>query len=115
MLTQEPFVIGGNVLNHGYIENLPDGCCVEVPCTVDANGITPHNMGKLPPQCAALNQTYLNPVELTIEAALTHKKEHIYHAALLDPHTSAELTADEIISLCDEMITANRDWLPDFN
>lgn len=114
MLTNYPIVIGGNVLNQGFISNLPENACVEVPCTVDSHGLTPHVLGNLPPQCAGLNRTYLNPVELTIEALLSGKKEHIYHAALLDPHTAAELTTDEIISICDEMLEANQGWIPDF-
>lgn len=114
MLLNRAIVIGGNVLNQGWIENLPQGACVEIPCTVDSRGITPHRMGRLPPQCAALNRTYLNPVELVTEALLTRKKEHIYHAALMDPHTSAELTIDEIIKLCDDMIESNKGWIPEF-
>jgi len=113
MLTNNPIEIGGNVLNQGFINNLPQGACVEVPCTVGSRGLTPHFMGNLPPQCAGLNRTYLNPVELTIEALLSGKKEHVYHAALLDPHTAAELTTDEIIHMCDEMLEANRGWIPD--
>ncbi|MCU0514085.1 MAG: alpha-glucosidase/alpha-galactosidase, partial [Anaerolineae bacterium] len=85
--TNTPRVIYGNVANHGLIDNLPAGCCVEVPCLVDKNGIQPTRIGSLPPQLAALMQTNLNVQELTVEAALTGKREHIYHAALLDPHT----------------------------
>ena len=114
MLEDKQIVIGGNVLNNGCINNLPQNCCVEVPCIVDGRGITPQKMGNLPPQCAGLNRTYVNPVELAIEAILTHKKEHIYHAAFLDPHTSADLTADEIVALCDEMLVSNHGWIPDF-
>jgi alpha-galactosidase len=114
MLNNEPIVIGGNVLNQGCIHNLPQNACVEVPCTVDGRGLTPHVLGDLPPQCAGLNRTYLNPVELTSEAQLSGKKEYIYHAALLDPHTAAELTTDEIIRLCDEMLEANQAWIQEF-
>ncbi len=114
MLTNEPITINGNVLNQGYIDNLPQNSCVEVPCVVDGRGITPQHFGALPPQCAGLNRTYLNPVDLASEAILTGKKEHVYHAALLDPHTSAELTADEIIALCDDMLESNRGWIPEF-
>lgn len=114
MTTGTPFEIAANVLNHGYIENLPQGCCVEVPCVVDATGITPRRMGRLPEQCAALNRTNINVQELTIEAALTHKREHIYHAAMLDPHTAAELSIPDIIALCDEMIESNAGWIGNY-
>ena len=114
MTTGTPFEIAANVLNHGYIENLPQGCCVEVPCVVDAAGITPRCMGRLPEQCAALNRTNINVQELTIEAALTHKREHIYHAAMLDPHTAAELSIPDIIALCDEMIESNAGWIGNY-
>ena len=107
-----PYKIGGNVMNHGLITNLPKEACVEVPCLVDRSGISPTYIGDLPPQCAALNRTNINTQLLTIEAAMTGKKEHIYHAAMLDPHTSAELSMDDIISMCDELIEAHRDWLP---
>ncbi|WP_149095900.1 alpha-glucosidase/alpha-galactosidase [Paenibacillus terrae] len=110
--TDRPFTIGGNVMNTGLITNLPKEACVEVPCLVNRNGVTPTYVGDLPPQCAALNRTNINTQLLTIEAAITGKKEHIYHAALLDPHTSAELSMDEIVSLCDELIAAHGEWLP---
>ncbi|MFS0837537.1 alpha-glucosidase/alpha-galactosidase [Paenibacillus sp. 1P03SA] len=112
METNVPFKIGGNVMNTGLITNLPKEACVEVPCLVDASGITPTYIGDLPPQLAALNRTNINTQLLTIEAAVTRKKEHIYHAALLDPHTSAELSIDDIVALCDELIEAHGDWLP---
>jgi alpha-galactosidase len=83
-----------------------------VPCLVNANGILPTYFGELPPQCAALNRTNINMQLLTIEAALTGKREHVYHAAMLDPHTSAELSLDDIVTMCDEMLEANRDFLP---
>lgn len=115
METDKPIKIGGNVLNTGgLISNLPTNACVEVPCLVDASGVTPTYVGDLPEQLAALNRTNINTQLLTIEAAMTGKKEHIYHAALLDPHTSAELSIDDIVSLCDELIEAHGDWLPKF-
>lgn len=114
METNNPFRIGGNVMNTGLITNLPKEACVEVTCLVDKNGVTPTYVGDLPPQLAALNRTNINTQLLTIEAAMTLKKEHIYHAALLDPHTSAELSIDDIVSLCDELIEAHGDWLPKF-
>ncbi|URN93530.1 MAG: alpha-glucosidase/alpha-galactosidase [Candidatus Pristimantibacillus lignocellulolyticus] len=112
--TNIPIKIGGNVMNTGLITNLPKEACVEVPCLVDANGVQPLFIGDLPPQLAALNRTNINTQLLTIEAAMTGKKEHIYHAALLDPHTSAELSMDKIIALCDELIEAHGSWLPTY-
>jgi alpha-galactosidase len=110
-----PYRIHGNVMNSGLITNLPDDACVEVPCMVDRNGINPCYVGKLPEQLAALNRTNINVQLLTIEAAVTKKKEKIYQAAFLDPHTSSELTIEEIKSLCDELIDAHRDYLPKYN
>lgn len=115
METGNPFQIGGNVMNTGLITNLPKEACVEVPCFVDRNGIHPTYVGDLPPQLAALNQTNINTQLLTLEAAITGKKEHIYHAALLDPHTSAECSIDDIVSMCDDLIEAHGDWLPPFH
>ncbi|MGO4696708.1 alpha-glucosidase/alpha-galactosidase [Paenibacillus sp. 2TAB26] len=112
--TNNPFKIGGNVMNTGLITNLPKEACVEVPCLVDANGVTPTYVGDLPPQLAALNRTNINTQLLTIEAAITGKRDHIYHAAMLDPHTSAELSMDDIVSLCDELIEAHGSWLPSY-
>src|SRR5439155_14985659 len=96
--TGEPFTFNGNVMNEGLIANLPY-CCVEVPCVADDRGITPQPVGSLPPQLAALMQTNVNVQELTVEAALTGKREHVYHAAMLDPHTAAELSLGEIHEL----------------
>ena len=110
--TGQPRVIYGNVPNHGLIENLPDGCCVEVPCLVDKNGVQPVGVGALPPHLAALIQTNVNVQALTVEAALTCKREHIYHAAMLDPHTAAELDLEQIWALVDELISAHGNWLP---
>jgi alpha-galactosidase len=112
--TGNPFKIGGNVMNTGLITNLPKEACVEVPCLVDRSGINPTYIGDLPPQLAALNRTNINTQLLTIEAALTGKKEHIYHAAMLDPHTSAELSMDDIVALCDDLIEAHGGWLPEY-
>jgi len=115
METNVPFKIGGNVMNTGLITNLPREACVEVPCLVDRNGVSPTYVGDLPPQCAALNRTNINTQLLTIEAAITGKKEHIYHAAMLDPHTAAELSMDDIVAMCDDLIEAHGDWLPKFH
>ncbi|MGC9400174.1 MAG: alpha-glucosidase/alpha-galactosidase [Anaerolineae bacterium] len=112
--TGEPRVVYGNVLNEGLIDNLPQGCCVEVPCLVDKNGVQPTRIGALPPHLAALMRTNINVQSLVVEAILTGKREHIYHAAMLDPHTAAELTIDEIWSLVDELLEAHSAWLPAF-
>ena len=105
--TDVPFRIGGNVLNTGLIPNLPSKAVVEVPCMVDRNGVQGCYVGELPEQLAALNRTSINVQLLTIEAAFTGKREAVYHAAMLDPHTGSELTLDEIRSLCDEMFQAH--------
>ena len=107
-----PFRIAGNVMNDNLITNLPRKACVEVPCLVDRNGVQPTVVGDLPEQCAALNRTNINPQIMTIEAALSGRKDYVYQAALLDPHTSAELSIDDTVSLCDDMIAAHGDWLP---
>ena len=112
--TGEPRVVYGNVPNEHLIDDLPLGCCVEVPCLVDKNGIQPTRIGSLPPQLAALMQTNVNVQALTVEAALTGEREHVYHAAMLDPHTAAELDLDQIWSLVDDLIEAHGDWLPPF-
>ena len=115
IVTNKPYKIGGNVLNTGLITNLPDDCCVEVPCLVDASGVTPCYVGALPQQLAALNRTNINVQLCTVEAALTGKKEHIYHAAMLDPHTSSELSIDDIRSLVDDLIEEHGDWMPEYH
>lgn len=112
METGQPRVIYGNVANHGLISNLPPGCAVEVPCLVDKNGVQATTIGALPPQLAALMQTNVNVQGLTVEAALTGKKEHVYHAAMLDPHTAAELDLDQITHLVDDLLEAHGDRLP---
>lgn len=113
--TGVPRVIYGNVMNNGLIDNLPRESCVEVPCLVDKNGLQPTRIGSLPPHLAALIQTNINVQALTVEAALTGKREHIYHAAMLDPHTAAELDLDQIWALVDELIEAHGSWLPAFH
>lgn len=110
--TGTPSVIYGNVKNDGVIANLPQGCCVEVACLVDRNGIQPTNVGALPNHLAALMQTNINVQTLLTEAILTENRERIYHAALLDPHTAAVLGLEEIYALVDELIEAHGDWLP---
>ena len=112
--TGTPSVIYGNVMNRGYITNLPAECAVEVPCLVDANGIQPTVVGDLPPQLAALMQTNINVQALTVAAMETRNPAHIYHAAMLDPHTGAELDLDQIRNLVDDLIAAHGPWLPDW-
>ena len=115
METNVPFKFGGNVLNTGgLISNLPKNACVEVPCIADRNGILPTYIGDLPEQLAALNRTNINTQLLTIEAAITLKREHVYQAAMLDPHTSSELSLDDIVAMCDDLIEAHGDWLPEY-
>lgn len=115
METGTPRRIYGNLPNQGVITNLPDDCIVEVPCLVDKNGIQPTHIGRIPPQLAALMQTNINVQSLTVEAALTCQRDHIYHAALLDPHTAAELAIDDIYNMVDELIEAHGDYLPDYS
>jgi alpha-galactosidase len=110
--TNTPRVIYGNVQNEGLITNLLQGCCVEVPCLVDANGVQPTRIGDLPPQLAAVISTNVNVQYLTVEAALTGERDYVYQAAMLDPHTAAELTLDEIRSLVDDLIEAHGDFIP---
>jgi alpha-galactosidase len=112
METGIPRVVYGNVRNDGLITNLLPDCCVEVPCLVDKNGVQPVRIGDLPPQLAAIISTNVNVQYLTVEAALTGKREHIYHAAMLDPHTAAELTLDEIWSLVDDLLEAHGEMIP---
>ncbi|HEV7253980.1 MAG TPA: alpha-glucosidase/alpha-galactosidase [Mesorhizobium sp.] len=112
--TGEPSVVYGNVRNNGAITSLPENCAVEVPCLVDASGIQPTVVGALPPQLTALIRTNLNVQELTVAALMTEKIEHIHHAAMLDPHTAAELDLDQIWALVDDLLAAHGDWLPEW-
>lgn len=109
-----PYRVHGNVINNGLITNLPHNACVEVPCLVDRAGIHPCYVGDLPEQCAAINRTNINVQLLTIKAAKTKKKEDLYMAAMMDPHTAAELSMDQICAMCDEMLEAHRDWMPQY-
>ena len=116
VVTNRPYQIGGNVLNTGnLIENLPADACVEVPCLIDGMGVHPCRVGRLPVQCAAMNMTNINVQLLTIEAAVTRKKEHIYQAAMLDPHTGSELDLDTIVKMVDDLIETHGDWLPKYH
>lgn len=114
VVTDTPYKIGGNVLNTGLIDNLPADACVEVPCLVDGTGIHPCHVGRLPVQLAAMNVTNINPQLLTIEAAVTKDRNYIYQAAMLDPHTAAELNIEDIRAMCDELIAAHGDYMKEF-
>lgn len=114
IVTNTPYQIGGNVLNTGLIDNLPAEACVEVPCLVNGMGVIPCHVGKLPEQLAAMNRTNINVQLLTIEAAVTKKRDYIYQAAMLDPHTGSELSLDDIRHLVDDLIEAHGDWLPKY-
>jgi alpha-galactosidase len=108
--TGEPFRFNGNVQNADpLIDNLPEECCVEVPCVADGDGIHPQQVGPLPPQLAALVQTNVSVQALTVEATLTGRRDHVDHAAMVDPHTAAELTLDEIHDLVDALLEAHGD------
>lgn len=111
IVTNTPYKIGGNVLNTGLIDNIPKEACVEVPCLVDAMGIHPTHVGTLPTQLAAMNMSNINVQLLTIEAAVTKDKQKIYQATMMDPHTSSELSIDDIIKMCDELIAAHGDFM----
>ena len=113
MATGQERVIYGNVRNDGLIPNLPGGACVEVPCLVDRHGVQPTAVGALPPQLAALNRTFLNVCELTVRAALEGRRDHVEHAALLDPTAAGTLSPERIVALVDDMIAAHGDSLPE--
>ncbi len=116
IVTSTPYQIGGNVLNTNHlISNLPQEACVEVPCLINGNGVHPCSVGALPVQCAAMNMTNINVQLLTIEAAKTKKLEHIYQAAMLDPHTGSELDIDTIKKMVDDLIVAHGDYLPKYH
>ncbi len=114
METNQPVRINGNVPNLGLIDNLPNGCCVEVPCLVDSNGVQPTTFGDLPVQLAALNRTNINVQELIVEAALTGSRDAVHHAVLLDPLTAAVGALPQIHKMVDEMLAAEAQWLPQF-
>ena len=114
IVTGNPYKIGGNVLTNGLIDNLPAEACVEVPCLVDGSGITPCKVGKLPTQLAAMNSSNIYAQLLTIEAAATLEKQYIYNAAMMDPHTGAELNIKDIYAMVDELLEAHKDWLPEY-
>ncbi len=112
ILTGRAREVYGNVRNDGWIDGLPADACVEVPCTVDAEGVHPQRIGELPPQCLALNRTFLNVVELTVRAAIERRRDLVYQAALLDPNTAATLPPDRIVAMCDDLIAAHGELMP---
>ena len=114
MVTNTPASIYGNVTNEGAISNLPDDCIVEVPCMVDGNGVQATGIGALPPQLAAMMKTNINVQELTVAALTEENREHIFHAAMFDPHTAAELDVGQIRAMTSDLLTAHRDWLPEW-
>lgn len=116
IVENKPYQIGGNVLNTGHlITNFPENACVEVPCLVNGSGINPCRVGELPLGCAAMNMSNISVQLLTIEAAKTRKREYIYQAAMMDPHTGAELDIDTIKKMVDELIDAHGDYMPKYN
>ena len=114
VVTDQPYKIGGNVINNGYITNLPADACVEVPCYIDKTGVHPTTVGKLPTQLAAMNSANISAQLLTIEAAVTKDRKKIYQAAMMDPHTAAELSIKDIKAMCDELIEAHGDYMKDY-
>lgn len=114
VVSGEPTVIHGNVRNHQLIDNLPQGCAVEVACLVDHNGVQPTRVGTLPVQLAALMRTNVNVQELVVEAVLAQRRDHVYHAAMLDPHTASELDLEQIRAMVDELLAAHRAFLPEY-
>ena len=114
MLTDVPYRFGGNVINRGLIPNLPSNACVEVPCTASKAGIDAAVVGDLPEICASMNRTNINTQLLTIEAAVTKKKEAVYHAALLEPRVAQELSIDDTIAMCNELLEAHKQFLPEY-
>jgi alpha-galactosidase len=111
--TGEPAELYGNVRNEGLIEGLPTDACVEVPMRVNRDGAVPQPIGRIPPQCLALNRTFLNTVELTVRAAVEGSRELVYQAALLDPNTAATLRTAEIVAMVDELLEAHGDLIPE--
>ena len=113
LVTGAPSVVYGNVANHGLLPDLPEGCCVEVPCLVDRNGVQPTAVGALPPQLAALMRTNVNVQQLVVAALVEGRRDHLVHAALLDPRTAMELVPDEIEAMVDALIVAHGDLIPE--
>ena len=112
--TGDPSTIYGNVSNKGFIPDLPDGCAVEVPCLIDAKGIHPNQVTDIPPQLTSIMRSNINVQELTVEALISQDRQYVYHAAMMDPHTGAELDLEQIWLMVDDLLEAHKDWLPEF-
>lgn len=112
IVTGTPTVIYGNIENKGLIDNLPLGCTVELPCLVDRNGIQPTHIGRIPPHLAAIMQSSVSVQGLVVDALINEQRDSIYHAAMMDPHTAAELDLDQIWLMVDQLIEAHGPWLP---
>ena len=115
MVTGEEDVIYGNVANNGLIPHLPENSCVEVPCVTSLGKLTPQKVPELPLHLSRLMQTNISVQQLTVEALVTGKKDAIYHAAMLDPHTAAELSLDQIWHMVDDLLEAHEGWIPKFS
>ena len=112
--TDTPSTIYGNISNKGFIPHLPEGCAVEVPCIIDAEGIHPNRVTDIPPQLIAIMRSNINVQELTVKALVAQDRQYVYHAAMMDPHTGAELDLEQIWQMVDELLDAHGDWLPEF-
>ena len=112
--TDTPSTIYGNISNKGFIPDLPEGCAVEVPCIIDAEGIHPNRVTDIPPQLIAIMRSNINVQELTVKALITQDRQYVYHAAMMDPHTGAELDLEQIWQMVDDLLDAHEDWLPEF-
>ncbi len=112
--TDTPSTIYGNISNKGFIPDLPEGCAVEVPCIIDAEGIHPNRVTDIPPQLIAIMRSNINVQELTVKALVAQDRQYVYHAAMMDPHTGAELDLEQIWQMVDELLDAHEDWLPEF-
>ena len=110
--TGTPREVYANVRNGGLIDGLPEDACVEVPTLVDKNGIQPTRIGALPPQCLALNRTFINVVQLTVRAALEGRRDLVHAAALLDPNAGATLSTEQVVAMCDDLIEAHGELMP---
>ena len=112
--TDTPSTIYGNISNKGFIPHLPEGCAVEVPCIIDAEGIHPNRVTDIPPQLIAIMRSNINVQELTVKALIAQDRQYVYHAAMMDPHTGAELDLEQIWQMVDDLLDAHEDWLPEF-
>ena len=112
--TGTPSTIYGNISNKGFIPDLPEGCAVEVPCIINAEGIHPNRVTYIPPQLIAIMRSNINVQELTVKALVSQDRQYVYHAAMMDPHTGAELDLEQTWQMVDDLLDAHEDWLPEF-